>query len=656
MLIPTVPFHSHPRLPQQLPQSPEAHPKHTISYHFVNYTSLPSKDVPEHLLLSASARSPSVQLTTDTSISSSINHGSTPYNSAANHDSPSLVSPNVSAPIALNNIRLRTTSTTYKPLPAVLPPVPSIPSTSAPLATTATQSSTIPLVPLKNSATSALRLNYQKMLAKKKGQQINTMPPPLITRIASTESTQTSQPSSSDHMDSFMDLGSYSGQSGEYPNSYLNVADRAAWQCASAGGGATRGPASGHIRSTVMLTGASLVHPAVTSSPALRYSSDSLPYVSVGFAGGDIGSGGESGGTQVVLPEPSSAVDFVGGTKSMTMEDLLEFLNTPPTPSLHQPPPTPLSQSSTNTSPLLFDNDEYSRILNTPLDPLQYSPGVVSQASPYQTSPSLTLLEDLSYPLFFDSSMTVSSPTVPNALPCSGAGSSSKSSTINPTSLGLSRANSWGSSHPSSLSVSTGSSMSPPTTNLRPIATLGNYPAPRTSTSPTSTSAVATTSSAVPIPNGIRKNVKPADLLPVDAPIQPRNYITPSATSRREVPPSVARTFVPSSSRKRSATAAGMAAAEDMQDELAEEESDEVVAKRNKEREGMDPEKRALLDHVEASRKRNTLAARKSRQRKLEHVRGLEELVERLQAENDALRSRVEVCETRLRDAGLDAS
>ncbi|KAG9025480.1 hypothetical protein FRB95_010114 [Tulasnella sp. JGI-2019a] len=608
MLIPTVPFHSHPRLPQQLPQSPEAHPKHTISYHFVNYTSLPSKDVPEHLLLSASARSPSVQLTTDTSISSSINHGSTPYNSAANHDSPSLVSPNVSAPIALNNIRLRTTSTTYKPLPAVLPPVPSIPSTSAPLATTATQSSTIPLVPLKNSATSALRLNYQKMLAKKKGQQINTMPPPLITRIASTESTQTSQPSSSDHMDSFMDLSSYSGQS-------------------------------------------------VTSSPALRYSSDSLPYVSVGFAGGDIGSGGESGGTQVVLPEPSSAVDFVGGTKSMTMEDLLEFLNTPPTPSLHQPPPTPLSQSSTNTSPLLFDNDEYSRILNTPLDPLQYSPGVVSQASPYQTSPSLTLLEDLSYPLFFDSSMTVSSPTVPNALPCSGAGPSSKSSTtINPTSLGLSRANSWGSSHPSSVSVSTGSSMSPPTTNLRPITTLGNYPAPRTSTSPTSTSAVATTSSAVPIPNGIRKNVKPADLLPVDAPIQPRNYITPSATSRREVPPSVARTFVPSSSRKRSATAAGMAAAEDMQDELAEEESDEVVAKRNKEREGMDPEKRALLDHVEASRKRNTLAARKSRQRKLEHVRGLEELVERLQAENDALRSRVEVCETRLRDAGLDAS
>jgi len=92
-----------------------------------------------------------------------------------------------------------------------------------------------------------------------------------------------------------------------------------------------------------------------------------------------------------------------------------------------------------------------------------------------------------------------------------------------------------------------------------------------------------------------------------------------------------------------------------MQDEL-EEETDEVIQQRKLERAGMDPEKRALLEHVEASRKRNTLAARKSRARKLEHVRNLEELVERMQAENDALKARVQVCEARLRDAGLDAS
>lgn len=68
----------------------------------------------------------------------------------------------------------------------------------------------------------------------------------------------------------------------------------------------------------------------------------------------------------------------------------------------------------------------------------------------------------------------------------------------------------------------------------------------------------------------------------------------------------------------------------------------------------MDPEKRALLDHVEAARKRNTLTARNSRVRKLEHVRGLEELAERLQKENESLKSRLIECEARLSGAGLE--
>jgi hypothetical protein len=92
-----------------------------------------------------------------------------------------------------------------------------------------------------------------------------------------------------------------------------------------------------------------------------------------------------------------------------------------------------------------------------------------------------------------------------------------------------------------------------------------------------------------------------------------------------------------------------------MQDELAEEE-DEAAIRRRQERQAMDPEKRALLEHVEASRRRNTLAARKSRVRKLEHVRGLEEQIERLQGENEALKARVEVYEARLKEAGLDFS
>jgi len=102
---------------------------------------------------------------------------------------------------------------------------------------------------------------------------------------------------------------------------------------------------------------------------------------------------------------------------------------------------------------------------------------------------------------------------------------------------------------------------------------------------------------------------------------------------------------------------AGLTPTEEMHDELdGEEAEDETAARRRVEREAMDPEKRALLEHVEASRRRNTLAARKSRQRKLEHVRGIEEQNEQIQAENEALRNRVAVLEGRLKAAGLDSS
>lgn len=94
-----------------------------------------------------------------------------------------------------------------------------------------------------------------------------------------------------------------------------------------------------------------------------------------------------------------------------------------------------------------------------------------------------------------------------------------------------------------------------------------------------------------------------------------------------------------------------------MHDELDGEEAEDAdAAQRRREREAMDPEKRALLEHVEASRRRNTLAARKSRARKLEHVRNMEEQNEHLLAENEALRNRVALLEARLKDAGLDLS
>ncbi|KAG8934467.1 hypothetical protein FRC01_002535 [Tulasnella sp. 417] len=156
-------------------------------------------------------------------------------------------------------------------------------------------------------------------------------------------------------------------------------------------------------------------------------------------------------------------------------------------------------------------------------------------------------------------------------------------------------------------------------------------------TSPgSSTGPASRRDSKAPQPNGVRKNVQVRDLIPLDAPIQSRNYITPSSTSRKDIPPSVARTFVPNS-RKRSSQMAGLPSTEDMQDELAAEDDPAVLEEMQRRRE-MDPEKVALLEHVEQARRRNTLAARKSRQRKLEHVRNLEELVETLQADNEELK------------------
>ncbi|KAJ3818549.1 hypothetical protein F5880DRAFT_1683057 [Lentinula raphanica] len=52
--------------------------------------------------------------------------------------------------------------------------------------------------------------------------------------------------------------------------------------------------------------------------------------------------------------------------------------------------------------------------------------------------------------------------------------------------------------------------------------------------------------------NGTRKNITQESLVPVDAPIQARKYVTPSATSRKEIPVA----FLKSQKRKRSRTQA----------------------------------------------------------------------------------------------------
>ncbi|KAG8897684.1 hypothetical protein FRB99_008004 [Tulasnella sp. 403] len=342
----------------------------------------------------------------------------------------------------------------------------------------------------------------------------------------------------------------------------------------------------------------------------------------------------------------------VGGPVDPDMESLLNLWTSPSTAYLQPLPPTPSSAVLSSTSPQLYQASPYQDILQTPasLPPSLFgtSPDIVS-ASPSQPSPALRLFDDIDISTESTWSQLMSIiPTAADAV--SAAASTSKSAQKTPAHIGLglhtsmSRDQSWEPASSSSASLS----VSPQSLSSRPLAT---------STSPPHVDSPQTESQRV---TGVRKNIKPTDLIPFDAPIQPRNYITPSVTSRKEIPPSVARTFVPNSSRKRSSTSAGLPSAEEMHDELADE--DPAAAAEALRRREMDPEKAALLEHVEAARRRNTLAARKSRQRKLEHVRNLEELVERLQRENEELqkhkeeneqlRKRVELLEAQVEQLG----
>lgn len=125
-------------------------------------------------------------------------------------------------------------------------------------------------------------------------------------------------------------------------------------------------------------------------------------------------------------------------------------------------------------------------------------------------------------------------------------------------------------------------------------------------------------------PTGTRKNISPDALIPYDAPVQPRKYATPSATSRKEVPAVFAK------KRSRSQAFGG--------DEDGEEPQ-------------LDPED---VDAIEAKRRQNTLAARRSRKRKLEYQRELEASVEKANDEKEYWIQRARILETALREHGLE--
>jgi hypothetical protein len=118
------------------------------------------------------------------------------------------------------------------------------------------------------------------------------------------------------------------------------------------------------------------------------------------------------------------------------------------------------------------------------------------------------------------------------------------------------------------------------------------------------------------LPTGTRKNLTPEALIPLDAPVQPRNYLAPSATSRKEPP------------RKRSRTEAS----------VDDDEANEDVGE---------------LDSVAAKRLQNTLAARRSRKRKLEHQLELEVNLEHEKQQKEQWRSRAMTLEALLLSHGI---
>ncbi|GLB38775.1 putative basic region leucine zipper [Lyophyllum shimeji] len=125
---------------------------------------------------------------------------------------------------------------------------------------------------------------------------------------------------------------------------------------------------------------------------------------------------------------------------------------------------------------------------------------------------------------------------------------------------------------------------------------------------------------------GTRKGVTPEALVPIDAPTQPRKYITPSATSRKEVPAVFAR-------KRARSTAFG-------------DEDDEF----NEPAPGPDATEKELIEY---KRRQNTVAARRSRKRKLEYQQGLEERVERLTKEVEIWKTRAIMCQDMLQANGV---
>lgn len=148
---------------------------------------------------------------------------------------------------------------------------------------------------------------------------------------------------------------------------------------------------------------------------------------------------------------------------------------------------------------------------------------------------------------------------------------------------------------------------------------------PSTATTPSLPSTPAPSTRRKSSATGTRKGVTPEALVPIDAPTQPRKYIIPSATSRKEVPTVFAR------KRPRSQAFA------DDEDELLEELRPDATER----------------EQIEYKRRQNTVAARRSRKRKLEFQQKILDDNERLQRGRDMWRERARMLQGMMEAGGI---
>ncbi|KAI5120138.1 hypothetical protein M0805_001906 [Coniferiporia weirii] len=251
------------------------------------------------------------------------------------------------------------------------------------------------------------------------------------------------------------------------------------------------------------------------------------------------------------------------------------------------------------TSPLMDDESPYEGLLETPvhgmgMDDFFTSPVVADSNSTDAAFQDLPLFsQSISYS---ESAIDVSKMTLSSARP-----NSSMLST--PALDGL-------------------LTMSPSSPALDPLST---------QTSP----AVVDSSSYAPrskskAPTGTRKNITPEALVPLDAPTQPRTYVMPSTTSRKEIPAVFAR-------KRARSTAFG----DDEEDELAEGDVDAP------------PPTMTEAQAIAAKRRQNTLAARRSRMRKLEYQRQLEEQIAGERKEKDMWKERALMLRSQVMQLGF---